>query len=111
MQIKFISPSSSQPRSLLGKALALVMMVVLAAVALMFSAVSLAVILILAVFGGAYLWWKTRELRKHFKLMQEQMQKMQQGAAQRSAPGDAFEGEIIEGEVVHADEPRSKIGR
>ncbi len=111
MQIKYISPVSSRPRSLLGKALALAMMVVLAGVALMFSAVLLVVILILAIFGGAYLWWKTRELRKHFNLMQAQMQKMQQGAASRSAPGDAFGGEIIEGEVVQVDEPRTKIKR
>jgi predicted DNA repair protein MutK len=111
MQIKFISPSSSRPSSLLGKIIMLVATVLLGVVALMFSAVLLSAILIVVVFGGAYLWWKTRELRKHFKLMQEQMQKMQQGAAQHSTQGDGYAGEIIEGEVIDVHTPRNKIRR
>ena len=70
MQIKYISYSSANRPGLLRKAVALISTVVLAALALMFSAVLLTVILIIVVFGGAYLWWKTRELRKLMRKLQ-----------------------------------------
>jgi hypothetical protein len=66
------------------------------------------VLLIVAVFGGAYLWWKTREVRK---MMRAQMQDFQARSAtvQREAfKGETFEGEVIEGEVIRVREARDK---
>ena len=73
-------------------------MAVLAGVALMFSAILLAVILIVVVFGGAYLWWKTRALRK---LMKEQMRGFSPHGA--DTRGDAFAGEVLKGEVIEGE--------
>ena len=103
MQIKFILPPSARPPSLLRKTAAVIATVALAGVALMFSAILLAVILIGVVFGGAYLWWKTRELRK---LMKEQRDFSPQGATMRgdAFAGEVFKGEVIEGEVICVDE-------
>lgn len=72
-------------------------MVALAGLALMFSVVLLTAILIIAIIGGAYLWWKTRELRKVMKSMQRA-----QAAAMQDAhfKGEVFEGEVVEGEVI-----------
>jgi len=64
----------------------------------------LTAILIIAVFGGAYLWWKTRALRK---LMKEQMRGFPpHGATMRNDAfvGEVFKGEVIEGEVIRVDE-------
>lgn len=92
---------------------AVIAMVALTGVALMFSAILLAVILIVVVFGGAYLWWKTRALRK---LMKEQMRDFPpHGATMRSDAfagevfkGEVFKGEVIEGEVIRVDEYPAK---
>jgi cobalamin biosynthesis protein CobD/CbiB len=110
MQIKFISLSSAQPPGLLGKILALVATVVLAVVALMFSAVLLAVILVVGVIGFAYLWWKTRAVRKQFREMQEFARNAQAQQAEVSR-GEVYKGEIIEGEAVRVDETDVRIGR
>lgn len=108
MQIKFISPPSTQPRSLLQKTAAVIATVVLAGVALMFSAVLLAGILIVAVFGGAYLWWKTRELRRLMRNFPPAG-----GATMQSDvfAGEALKGEVIEGEVIRVDESRTEERR
>ncbi|MEI7842483.1 MAG: hypothetical protein WCI39_05570 [Gallionellaceae bacterium] len=99
MQIKFISTSSNQPVGLLRKIVAIVLTIALVAVALMFSAILLTAIFILVLVGGTYLWWKTREIRKHLKTFSQQAASMR---------GDAFteaasQGEVIEGEVIHVD--------
>ncbi len=105
MQIKFVS-LPAQPRSPLRKLLALVVTIVLAIVALMFSAVLLAVVLAFAVFGGIYLWWKTRTLRK---LMREvaSAHAMRRDAFAR----DTSEGEVVEGEVIRVDGSRATARR
>lgn len=111
MQIKLILPSSARPPGLLRKTAVVIATVALAGVALMFSAILLAVILIGVVFGGAYLWWKTRELRK---LMKEQRRDFPpQGATMRgdAFAGEVFKGEIIEGEVVRVDKSPAKRAR
>jgi hypothetical protein len=84
-------------------------MLVLGVVAVMFSAVLLVVILAVVVFGGAWLWWKTRDARRQFGEMQAQMRQMQEAAASAGAQGGTFgeevyEGEIIEGVAVRVDE-------
>jgi flagellar biosynthesis component FlhA len=111
--MRHIAYSSTNPPSLLQKALAIIVTAALVVLGLMFSAVLFAVILIVVAVGWGWLWWKTREVRRQMKQMHEQMRDFQAGAAE---PGEAsesevfreevFEGEIIEGEVIHVDESR-----
>lgn len=108
MQIKFISTFSSNPPSLLRKAGVVAGAVALVGLMLVFSALLLPVVLI----GGAYVWWKTREVRKQFQQMQAQMQQMRDFPPRSGNPqgeplrGEVFEGEIIEGEAVRVHEAR-----
>lgn len=111
MQMKYISYTSVGRPSLLRKAVAVAGTVALGAVALAFSAVLLAVILVVVLFGGAYLWWKTREVRKQFREMQAQMRQMNESAARAEPQSEVFRGEIIEGEAVRVDVSRERIGR
>lgn len=106
MKTKHISYSSSRRPSLLRKAVTLVGMVALAAVALMFSAVLLVVILVVVVFGGAFLWWKTRAVRRQFREMHAQMRQMQEAAAHEP---QAFRGEVYEGEVIEVEAVRVHV--
>jgi Flp pilus assembly protein TadB len=83
--------SPSKPTGLLRKLAALIMTVALVGLVLMFSAVLFAIILVIGTIAWAYLWWKTRELRKHLRDFQ-----VQAGARSESAGNDAvFEGEVI----------------
>lgn len=111
MQTKYISsPSDSRP-GLLRKIIAIVWTVALIGLALMFSAVLLTAILIVAVIGGAYLWWKTRELRR---LMREQRQNFPPPGAQTEGDvfrGEVYSGEVIEGEAVRVHEPDAGVKR
>lgn len=91
MQFKFISHNSVRPTSLLRKLVVLIVSVVLLATVLMFSAVLLAVILVVGTIAFAYLWWKTRAVRK---LMRELSQKGMTRDAKASNDG-VFEGEAI----------------
>lgn len=112
MQIKYISYSSPTRVSPWHKIGAAIGAVALGVTALMFSAVLLPIILLIVVIGGAYLWWRTREVRKQFRDMQAQMEQMQGFARQTAKPqseafqGEVYEGEIIEGEAVRVDERR-----
>lgn len=109
MQIKFISPPSSNPPSAWHKAVAVVTTFVLGTVALMFSAIALTILAVIAIIGGAYLWWKTREVRRQ---IQAQMQGFPpSGATMQHDPfrGESFEGEIIEGEAVRVHESNMSI--
>lgn len=110
MQTKYISSTSSRP-GLLRKAVAIVWTVALIGLALMFSAVLLTAILIVAVIGGAYLWWKTREIRR---LMREQRQNFPPRSAQAESDvfrGEVYSGEVIEGEAVRVHEPDAGVKR
>lgn len=104
--MKSISYSTANPSGLLRRVVAAVTTVALAVLALMFSAVLLAVILIAAAIAGVYLWWKTRELRKH---LQSQMQNF--SARSAAAEHETFTGEVIEGEVISVNRPGGKIDR
>jgi uncharacterized iron-regulated membrane protein len=91
MQIKYMLNSQANPPGLLRKLLALVVTAALVGLLLMFSAVVLVVILVVGTIAGAYLWWKTRELRKHMRDLQAQARERAE-----SASNDAvFEGEVI----------------
>jgi hypothetical protein len=97
MQIKFIPPSSAQPPGFLGKVLALIATVVLA------------VILVVGAIGFAYLWWKTRAVRRQLREMQEFARNAQ--AQAEVSRGEVYKGEIIEGEAVRVHETDVRIGR
>ena len=97
MQFKFISQNPVRPPSLLRKLAVLIVSVVLLAAVLMFSAVLLAVILIVGTIAFAYLWWKTREVRK---LMRELSQKGMTRDAKASNDG------VYEGEAIRVVDPK-----
>lgn len=100
MQMKYELNGPGKTPGLLRKLVALVMTVALVGLVLMFSAVLLAVILVVGTVAGAYIWWRTRELRKqmrdfHSRTMREEA----------SASNDAvFEGEVIR--VVDSQDKR-----
>ena len=104
--MKYLSSTTGNPPSLLRKSVATISTVALAGVALMFSAVLLSFILIVGTMAFAYLWWKTRELRK-------QMQKQMQDFPFRNASmeREVFTGEVIEGEVIRMHESGDGIKR
>lgn len=104
MQIKFFSTPSSQPANPLRKVLAFIVTLALAGVALMFSAVLLVFILFMVVFGGAILWWKTREVRKQMRAQMQNFAPRSAAMQSEAFAGEAFKGEVIEGEVIRVDE-------
>lgn len=98
MQIKYVSNSSTSPASPLRKLAALVITVAVVALALMFSAVLLVAVAIVGMIAWAYLWWKTRALRRHMRDLARQA---------AAAPGaQASNDEVFEGEVIRVVEPR-----
>jgi uncharacterized protein HemX len=107
MQIRYIPPppGNSNP---VQKALAVIATAALVTVGLMFSAVLFAVLLVVVALGGVWLWWRTREVRRQLRLMQQALQEAQA----RSAAGEreTFRGEVIEGEAVRVDNKRDAPG-
>lgn len=78
----------------MGRVAAFIATAALLVLGLMFSAVLLAFILIAGLIAFAYIWWKTRAIRRQMR-------------GQFTAANDAeafkteiYEGEIIEGEVI-----------
>jgi ABC-type transport system involved in Fe-S cluster assembly fused permease/ATPase subunit len=96
MQIKFVPNAQSASASPLRKLAALIVTVAVVALAVMFSAVLLVVIVILGTMVWAWLWWKTRALRKHMRDLQAQARERAE-----SASNDA----VFEGEVIRVVEP------
>ncbi len=90
--IYLASPNASGP---LRKVVALIATVALLGLVLMFSAVLLVIIAVIGAAAWAYLWWKTREVRK-------QMREFQVGATQRAEM--ASNDEVFEGEVIRVVE-------
>lgn len=91
MQMKYqflASPNSSSP---LRKLVALIMTVALVGLVLMFSAVLLVIITIVGAIAWAYLWWKTRELRKQMR----DFSPREVVREEKVKDGDVFEGEVI----------------
>lgn len=99
MQIRFNLPPNPNPPSPLRKLAGLLVTVVVAIVALMFSAVFFAVIAVLGLIAWAYLWWKTREVRKQMRDLAEQSQFVMR---EQSASND----EVFEGEVIRVVDPK-----
>lgn len=97
MKYIFLAPSnSSNP---LRKLVALIATVVLGGLVLMFSAVLLAIIVLVGALAWAYLWWKTRAVRR-------QMREFQARATERAAM--ASNDAVFEGEVIRVVEPQPR---
>jgi O-antigen/teichoic acid export membrane protein len=95
--MKFELNSPANPPTLLRKLVGLVVTVAVVALALMLSAVLLVVIVVVGVTVWAYLWWKTRELRKHMRDL------AQQGMARQA---EASNDDVFEGEVIRVVDPK-----
>ena len=83
----------ARPASLMGRVLAFAAGAVVLVAALFFSVIVFAVLLVVGVVAGAWLWWQTREVRG---VLREQMREAQRGA---SSP-QPREGEVIEGDYI-----------
>jgi Flp pilus assembly protein TadB len=97
MQMKFMLNSPAKSPGPLRKLAALIVTVAVAGLVLMFGAVLLLVLVILGAIAWAYLWWKTRELRKRMRAFSPQ------GMMREAEAGN---GRVFEGEVVRVVEPR-----
>ena len=84
--------------SLLSKSLMVIGSTVAVASAFLLTIVFLAIGLAVALIGGGYLWWKTRDLRKQLRARMDE---------QAPAQPKAGRGRIIEGEAV----PIERTGR
>ncbi|MBS1144753.1 MAG: hypothetical protein H6R14_2159 [Proteobacteria bacterium] len=85
----------------LAKLIAFVLSAGFLVLAFMFSLVALAVVAVLGVVLGGWLWWKTRALRKQMEQMRED------GQFDRTAPtgGD----QVIEGEFIREIGPEQRL--
>jgi Flp pilus assembly protein TadB len=84
-------PRSAGP---LRKLVALIITVAMFALVLMFSAVVLVVLLVVGIIAFAYVWWKTREVRRVMRMMRSVATPEARREAQASNDG-VFEGEVI----------------
>ena len=112
--MKYIAYTSSNPPGLLRKVVALAVTAAVAVALLMFSAVVLAVLLVLGLIAAAYMWWKTRELRRAMKQFKARAANDSAFRAdpfrEKASSGETLKGEIIEGEAVRVEEPgRDKV--
>jgi len=94
MQQRFVLNAQVKPPSLLSKLVALVITAVAFALVLMFSAVVLVVLLVVGLLAFAYVWWKTREVRRVMRMMRSVATPEARREAQASNDG-VFEGEVI----------------
>ena len=88
-------PPSGQP-GLLGKIVAFVIGTLLLIAGFMFSLVALAVIAVVGLGIWAWLWWKTRALRRQIAAAQAAGEPVWQG----DGPMTGKTGNIIDGEVI-----------
>ena len=70
--------------------------------AFMFSLVALAVVAVLGVALGGWLWWKTRAMRK-------QMQQMREAAQQMGGEQPVRSDQVIEGEFIREVPPDQRL--
>lgn len=98
------------PQGPLAKLIAFVLSAAFLVLAFMFSLVALAVVAVVGLALGGWLWWRTRQLRQEIK---RQWSAQQQDATGKPTNGPAYQpspqqqgATIIEGEAVRmADEP------
>ncbi|MDD2915252.1 MAG: hypothetical protein PHP70_08035 [Gallionella sp.] len=104
MQIKYLSNTTANPPSLLRKAGTIAVATALAGVALMFSAVLIVAVVSIGAVAFAYLWWKTRALRKQMKAQMRDFPPHGANVQREAFMGEVYEGEVIEGEAVRVEE-------
>lgn len=102
MQMKYVLNGRAKPASPLRKLATIIMAVVMLGLLVMFSVVALAIILIAGVLGFAYIWWKTRELRRTMRMMQSL------STAERRKQEHASNDGVFEGEAVEIVEPQNR---
>lgn len=95
MQIHYLPPSGGN--SLLRKIAIYLLTAGVVVLALTFSVVLVVVLLVVGALGWAYLWWKTRALRKQIKTHAERTDRTRAYDAKQDA------GDVIEGEVTRVD--------
>jgi len=91
MQMKYVLNSPVKSSGLLRKLGALIVTVAMVGLVLMFSAVLFAIIIVAGTIAWAYLWWKTRELRKQMRNFPPREVKREE----EMGDGEVFEGEVI----------------
>jgi O-antigen/teichoic acid export membrane protein len=92
--MKYELNGPTRSASPLRKLVVLIVTLVMVGLALMFSAMLLVVMLVVGTIAFAYLWWKTRALRKQLRMMRSVATPEARRAAQASNDG-VFEGEVI----------------
>ncbi len=96
------APASSLP---LAKVLAFILSAAFLVLAFMFSLVALAVVAVLGVALGGWLWWKTRTLRKQMRAAEASLRS---GNTTTTATGS---NTIIEGEFVRETSASERLLR
>jgi hypothetical protein len=84
-------------QGLLGKSLTFAAAAVLLVAAIAISLAVFAVAMMGVLVVGAYIWWKTRDLRKQMRAS--------------SSDNNVIEGRVIEGQVVREMQPRDRDQR
>lgn len=94
--MKYLPHTSTNLPDTLRNVAAVAATVVVFGLALMFSVVVFSVIIVAGMLGWAYLWWKTRELRKQMRNYPPP------GMVREGEMGenDVIRGEVIEGEAI-----------
>ncbi len=88
-----LNRNAGKPIGPLQKFGAAVVAVIVFGVALAFSVMFFAVVAAIALVIGAYLWWKTRDVRKAMRQAQAQAQRP--GPQRQNGDGIVIEGEVL----------------
>jgi len=97
MQMKYVLNSPEKSPGLLRKLAALIVTVAMVGLVLMFSAVLFAIIIVVGTMAWAYLWWKTRELRKQMRNFPPREVKREENMS---------DGKVFEGEAIRVVDPQ-----
>lgn len=97
MQFKYVLNAPPRSTNPLRKLFALVVTVAVFALLLMFSAVLFVLIVVVGSIALAYLWWKTREVRKAMREFRAQTKHQEVPASN---------DEVFEGEVIRVVDPK-----
>lgn len=91
------------PSGPLAKVVAFLLSATFLVLAFMFSLVALAVVAVVGVALGGWLWWKTRAMRKQMKEMREAAQQMGEGGPTHN------NDQVIEGEFIREVPPAQRL--
>ena len=91
------------PSGPLAKVAAFLLSATFLVLAFMFSLVALAVVAVVGVALGGWLWWKTRAMRKQMKEMREAAQQMGESGPTHN------NDQVIEGEFIREVPPAQRL--